>query len=85
MPPDAAPKVVPVAKADHRPAYLTVDSSPYATIFVDGTKLGVTPIFKVKLAPGRHTLRAVSASGGKRVMKLRLKPGRTKNLGRLEW
>lgn len=80
--PDAAP-VIP--EVDRRPAYLTVDSSPYATIFVDGKKLGVTPIFKAKLKPGPHKLKAVSATGAKQNLRLNLKPGRTKNLGRLKW
>jgi serine/threonine-protein kinase len=78
-PPDAAPRV------DRRPAYLTVDSSPYATIYVDGKKLGVTPLFKVKLKPGKHRLKAVSATGQKQTRRLVLRPGRTKNLGRLRW
>jgi serine/threonine protein kinase len=79
------PEVEDAPKIDKRPAYLTIDSAPYATIFVDGKKLGVTPIFKAKLSPGTHKLRAVSATGAKKHMKLKLKPGRTKNLGRLRW
>ena len=82
--PDATPAAV-VPKEDRRPAFLTVDSSPYATIFVDGKKLGVTPIFKVKLKPGMHKMKAVSATGAKQTIRLNLKPGRTKNLGRLKW
>ncbi len=87
---DAAPKVEKVTsvdppKVDKRPAYLTIDSAPYATIFVDGKKLGVTPIFKAKLSPGSHKLKAVSATGAKQHIRVKLKPGRTKNLGRLHW
>ena len=82
---EVAPKPKDVPKVDTRPAFLTIDSSPYATIFVDGKKLGVTPIFKVKLSSGPHKLRAVSATGAKKHMNLNLKPGRTKNLGRLHW
>lgn len=82
---EVAPKPLDVPKVDKRPGYLTIDSSPYATIFVDGKKLGVTPIFKVKLSAGPHKLKAVSATGAKKHMKLNLKPGRTKNLGRLNW
>ncbi len=84
---DAAPIVdEPIEpEIDNRPGFLTIDSSPYATIFVDGKKIGVTPIFKMKLPSGAHKLRAVSATGAKKTMKLNLKPGRTKNLGRLHW
>lgn len=74
-----------IRKLDTRPAYLTVDSTPWATIYVDGKKLGVTPIFKIKLKPGKHKLKAVSATGAKKVLQVRLKPGSTKNLGRLKW
>jgi serine/threonine protein kinase len=82
--PDAQP-IIAVPEVDNRPAYLTVDSSPYATIYVDGKKRGVTPIFKLKLTPGKHKLKAVSATGAKQSLRLNLKPGRTKNLGRLKW
>lgn len=83
IPDAAAAQVKP--EVDLRPAYLTVDSSPYATIYVDGKKVGVTPIFKFKLKPGPHKLKAVSATGAKQRKRLNLKPGRTKNLGRLKW
>jgi hypothetical protein len=81
---DAAPAVTTPA-VDNRPAYLTVDSSPYATIYLDGKKLGVTPLFKFKLKPGTHKLKAVSATGAKQTLRLNLAAGRTKNLGRLKW
>jgi serine/threonine-protein kinase len=77
--PDAAPKV------DRRKGYLTVDSHPYATIYVDGKKAGVTPIFKKRLPPGKHRIKAVSATGATKRMSVTIKPGRTKNLGRLTW
>ena len=89
-PVDAGVKVaaIPVdaaAVVDRRPGYLTVDSTPYATIYVDGKELGVTPIFKHKLSPGKHRLKAVSATGDSKRMRVRISPNRTKNLGRLTW
>ncbi|WP_395848380.1 protein kinase [Cystobacter fuscus] len=33
---------------------------PYATVFVDGKRLGVTPLRGLKLSPGRHTLKLVN-------------------------
>jgi serine/threonine protein kinase len=76
---DAAPK------EDTRPGYLTIDSHPYATIYVDSRKIGVTPIFKKRLKAGSHRVKAVSATGATKRMKVNIKPGRTKNLGRLTW
>jgi eukaryotic-like serine/threonine-protein kinase len=45
------------------PGQLSIDSTPYATIYVDGVKLGVTPIVKRSLPAGRHKLRAVLEDG----------------------
>ncbi len=59
------------------PGFLTVDSSPYATIYLDGKKLGYTPIVDQRLASGKHTLRAVSSAGGQeRTVTITVKPGK---------
>lgn len=47
--------------------HLTVDASPYAEIFIDGKKMGITPLVRVKLSAGQHKIKAVSARGAKRV------------------
>ena len=41
----------------------SIDSTPYATIYVDGHKLGVTPILQHRLAAGHHQVRAVLRDG----------------------
>jgi hypothetical protein len=46
------------------PGFLTVSSTPYATVFVDGKKKGFTPVVKLKLAPGPHRLKLVSSVDG---------------------
>ncbi|MBA3395230.1 MAG: protein kinase [Deltaproteobacteria bacterium] len=46
-----------------RRGQLSIDSTPYATIYIDGISLGVTPIVKRPLAAGRHKLRAVLKDG----------------------
>jgi eukaryotic-like serine/threonine-protein kinase len=43
--------------------FLTVNAEPYATLYVDGKKLGVTPVVRLVLPPGAHRLRLVSSSG----------------------
>lgn len=55
--------------------YLTIDASPYAEIYIDGRKMGITPLVRVKLSAGEHKIRAKSAKGSKRV---RVKIGKDK-------
>jgi serine/threonine protein kinase len=44
--------------------YFTVDAQPYAEIFIDGKKMGLTPLVKIPLEPGRHRVRAVAVETG---------------------
>ena len=55
--------------------YLTIDSSPYAEIFVDGRKIGITPLVRIPLSAGRHVVRAVAASGDVKKLTIRVKSG----------
>jgi len=58
------------------PGFLTVAATPYATVFVDGKKKGITPIVKLKLAPGLHRVKLVSSVGGKtKALKVHIKSG----------
>ena len=70
MPPDHARTRVP------RPGQLSIESTPYATIYVDGTKLGVTPLVKRSLPAGRHKLRAVLANGRTKEQWIEIPAGR---------
>lgn len=59
-------KPPPIRKpASKEPGYLTVSATPYATVFIDGKKRGITPLVKLKLAPGTHRLKLVSSADGK--------------------
>ncbi len=53
----------PSQPARREPGLFSIDSQPYATIFIDGHRLGVTPIYKHSLSAGRHRLRAVLSDG----------------------
>ncbi|MCW5809195.1 MAG: PEGA domain-containing protein, partial [Deltaproteobacteria bacterium] len=55
-----------------RPArgLFSVDSRPYARIFVDGVAFGVTPVLKRSLPAGRHRLRAVLEDGRAKELQL---------------
>jgi eukaryotic-like serine/threonine-protein kinase len=59
-----------------RPGYYAVDSRPYATIYVDGAPIGDTPLFKVPLAAGPHTVRAVLADGRQRTFPIQIEADR---------
>lgn len=45
------------------PAFLTVNSEPWAYVFIDGRKVGTTPLFRFKVAPGARRLRLVDPEG----------------------
>jgi len=57
------------------PGFVSIDSKPYATLFVDGKNVGETPVFKLQLAPGKHRVRAVSSAGGEQSFLLNVEPG----------
>ena len=88
---DAAPpappadRARPARKKNERPGFFTVDSEPYATIYVDGKRLGDTPLFKVELAAGRHQVRAVCSCGKSRVFAVKIREGETHRARRLVW
>ena len=63
----------------------SIDSTPYATIYIDGTKLGVTPIVKRPLAAGSHRLRAVLEDGRARELTVDISAGRLASPIQLTW
>ncbi len=69
---DRPPRVA-VAK----PGRLTVDADPWATIYLDGKKLGVTPIIGLSVPSGGHLLKAVAADGKTRTLRVEVAPGAT--------
>jgi serine/threonine-protein kinase len=67
------------------PGQYSVDSKPYATIYIDGKSYGDTPLFRVPLAPGRHRIRAVRADGRVRKLTITIEPGKLVSSGTLAW
>ena len=49
-----------------KPGFFSVDSTPYATIYIDGRRVDDTPLIRHELPPGRHRVRAVLADGRSR-------------------
>jgi serine/threonine-protein kinase len=80
------PQPAPPPRATGPPGYITIDSTPvYAVIFVDGHKLGETPLVHIELPPGHHAVRAVSASGTTRFLAITIESGKTAPTRRIEW
>jgi outer membrane biosynthesis protein TonB len=75
----------PTPAPDPEPGLLTVDSKPYATIFVDEHRIGDTPLFRISVPAGAHHLRAVLADGRERSFDVQIRSGQESNAGRLGW
>lgn len=72
--PDAGAAVVEVAPP--KPARLELRIRPYATVYLDGKKLGDTPLKTQTVPAGKHSLRLVNEKLGKDVeVELNLHPG----------
>jgi hypothetical protein len=64
---------------------VTVDSDPFAVIYIDGARISETPVFKRTLPAGKHTLRAVLENGRERSKDIVVEDGKITNLGKLTW
>jgi len=68
------------------PGFITIDSAPvYATIYIDGKSYGETPLVRISIPPGRHTVKAVSPSGSTRTSSITIESGKTAPVRRIEW
>jgi len=68
------------------PGTYSVGSEPYATIYIDGKKVGDTPLFQHVLPAGKHMVRAVRSDDGRQQKFLiDVAPGKTVNSGKLTW
>ncbi len=80
------PKDKPPVAAAGEPGTITIDSTPvYATIYIDGKRIGETPLIDIKLAPGKHSVRAVSSSGGTKTLSITIESGKKARGRRIEW
>jgi len=87
--PPAEPHAAPVhhraQPATARAGTFSIDSRPYATIYIDGKRRDQTPLFKVKLAAGQHDIRATLADGRERTFTVRIAAGKDTSFGTLTW
>ena len=73
-------------KTNGPPGYITIDSAPvYAVIYIDGKSYGETPLVKVALPPGRHSVHAVAPSGATRDVRITIESGKVAPANRIEW
>ena len=63
----------------------SVDSNPYATIYIDGKSYGDTPVFKAPLPAGKHDVRAVRADGVTKTFSIVIRSGKLTSSGKLAW
>jgi len=59
------------------PGYLSVAATPYATVYVDGRKLGDTPLLNIELSAGTHRVRGVAVDGRVASATVAVTPGAT--------
>ncbi|AKQ70083.1 Serine/threonine kinase PKN13 [Myxococcus hansupus] len=59
------------------PGFLTLVTEPKAQVFFGGKDLGKTPLLKVKLPAGQHTLKLVDATDTAHQVPVDIKPGET--------
>jgi serine/threonine-protein kinase len=79
------PAIDPPRATRQAPGLLSIDSTPYATIFVDGVRLGVTPIVKRSLPAGRRALRAELADGRSKSLAIDIPAGKAAAPIQLTW
>jgi serine/threonine-protein kinase len=65
--------------------WYAIDSSPYATIFIDDRKVGDTPLDRIALPAGSHQVRAVLADGRQRTFSITIAPDHKTSQGTLRW
>ena len=41
--------------------WVTVQADPFGTVYVDGVEVGVTPVVRYSVPPGRHTIKVERA------------------------
>jgi hypothetical protein len=55
--------------------YLTIVSQPYATLSLEGHSLGVTPIWRLALAPGSYRIDAAAPDGRHHELSVTIRAG----------
>jgi len=67
------------------PGTFSIDSSPYAVIYIDGVRAGETPLIRRSLPAGTHSVKAVTQDGRTKTFEITVSPGKLTNRGVLTW
>ncbi len=65
----------PAAAAPAEPGRMTIDAKPWATIYIDGKKVGTTPLVGIEVPAGQHTIKAVTHDGQSKTTRVDVAPG----------
>jgi hypothetical protein len=84
-PVDAAVRTIHDVTPARSPGKISIESTPYATIYIDGKRLDVTPIVGHTLPAGKHRVRAVLENGRSKELVVDVPAGRTANPIQLTW
>ncbi|MFY1828211.1 protein kinase domain-containing protein [Myxococcus fulvus] len=66
--------------ATGEPGFLTLSTEPQAQVFLGGQPMGETPLSKVNLPSGKHTLKLVDDEGRALKLTVEIKPGETTSM-----
>ncbi len=67
----------------HKAGYLSLNTSPWVEVYLGPRKLGVTPLVRVKLQPGKHRLKLVNWEEGINIpLVVKIRPRATTKLVR---
>jgi hypothetical protein len=83
--PDARARKPPRDRKRDKPGYFSIKSDPYATIYIDGRRVDVTPLIKHPLSPGSHRVRAVLKDGRKKSFTIDIESGKQSPVRKLTW
>ena len=75
------PNVKKADKTKKGPGFYSIDTIPYSIIYVDGKRVGETPLFKIKIPSGTHRIKAITSNGKTRTWKAKIVEGRHLNKG----
>ncbi len=81
----AQPDPGPRRSVSAAPGYVSIESTPWATIYIDGKRAGVTPLIRHAVPEGRRRVRAVLESGQSRSFTMTVRSGNVAAPRRLSW
>ena len=81
--PRSLPPPTPAPPRARRPGRLSVNTSPWAHVVVDGQRIGITPLYGRSLSAGVHVLELVSPGGLRLRRRILLREGQHLNMGML--